>query len=420
MKTEIIECEEFSEVSVRLAALMRDGELQIDSRIAAKGYLSASFKRGQVVLRTTKFVGLIPLTPQISIRVVPRASISNLSLMLARSQKAPTAIAGFARGYTSKFIRTKDVERIFGRSLAEQSLVLGKRGLIKRYERPVSKVPWRGRFLAAETVRRHASKGIRYRHEFDQTVLTDWTIDNFAIKEALRLVVEWYRRNERRSDVLAEVMQACAIFDTIPAWPSGRKDLVTELANLLAGLGRVRPDYADALWSAYAILAGAIPDVDAIGKLKLDSLIIDVSEVFEAYLRRELSDGLRREGYKVYDGWKRPHPFFLDGGKYAVHPDIIIHRDGIACAVLDAKYKPEISEQDRYEVLSFMDVMGLEIGGFVSPTTANEGSRFMGTTSSGKRLYNLRIDLASSDPDVEIAKYIENVRRMLQGRQDFL
>ena len=420
MKTEIIECEEFSEVSVRLAALMREGELQIDPRIAAKGYLSASFKRGQVVLRTTKFVGLIPLTPQISIRVVPRASISNLSLMLARSQKAPTAIAGFARGYNSKFIRASDVERIFGRSLAEQSVALGKRGLIKRYERPVTKVPWRGRFLAAETVRRHASKGIRYRHEFDQTVLTDWTIDNFAIKEALRLVVEWYRRNERRSDVLGEAMQAFAIFDSVPAWPSSRQDLMAGLANLLAGQASVRPDYADALWSAYAVLAGAIPDVDASGKLRLDSLIIDVSEVFEAYLRRELSDGLRREGYKIYDGWKRPHPFFSDGGKYSVHPDMIIHRHGVALAILDAKYKPEISEQDRYEVLSFMDVMGLNVGGFVSPTTGNEGSRFMGTTSSGKRLHNLRIDLASTDPEAEIGKYVENVRRMLQGRQDFL
>lgn len=419
MTIEIIECEEFSEVSVRLAALMRGGELQIDPRIAARGYLSAAFKRGQVVLRTTKFVGLIPLTPQISVRVLPRATISNLSIMLARSQKAPTAIAGFSRGYRSKFVPASNVERIFGRSLAEQSIALGKRGLIKRYEKPTNKVPWRGRFLAAETVRRHASKGVRYRHEFDQTVLTEWTVDNFAIKEALGLVVQWYRRNERRSEVLTDASLALEAFASVPLWPSSRQELMTRLGNLLSGQANVRPDYADALWSAYAVIGGSIPDVDTSGKLRLDSLIIDVSEVFEAYLRRELGDRLSREGYRVYDGWKRPHPFFSDGGAYSVHPDMIIQRDGVTLAVLDAKYKPDVSEQDRYEVLSFMDVMGVAVGGFVCPATANDGSRLMGITSSGKRLHNLRFDLASPDPNAEVERFVENVRRMIQGRQDF-
>ena len=170
MASEIVDCEEFSEVSIRLAALMEDGEIAIDPRIASKGYLSAAFKSGQVILRSTKFVGLIPLTPDLSIRVKPRASINNLSLMLVRSQKAPTAITGFAGGYTPKFVGADNVEEHFGPSLVQQSDAIAARGLVKRYERPANKTPWRGRFLAAETVRLHASKGIRYRHEFDQSV----------------------------------------------------------------------------------------------------------------------------------------------------------------------------------------------------------------------------------------------------------
>lgn len=420
MAIEIVECQEFSEISIRLSSLMRNGEIQIDPRIAAKGYLSTAFRRGQVVLRTTKFVGLIPLTPEISVRVVPRAPISNLSYMLARSQKAPTAIAGFARGYNSRFVRADNVERLFGQTLADQCAALCVRGLIKRYERPEMKIPWRGRFLAAETVRRHASRGVRYRHEFDQSVLTDRTIDNFALKEALGLVLNWYQRNERGSPVLLHTRRALAAFENIPSWRFSHEELLRKLGILLSAQSNIRPDYAEALWSAYAVLDGAIPDLNSRGSLRLDSLIVDVSEIFEAYLRRELSMRLANDGYRVFDGWKRPHPFFADGGAYSVHPDMIIERDGSPVAVLDAKYKPDVSEQDRYEVLSFMDVLGVQIGGFVCPVADAEESRVMGTTSSGKRLSNLRVDLAAEDTQAEIDRFAENVRRMIAERHEFV
>ena len=420
MAIEILDCEEFSEVNLRLAALMRDGELLVDPRIATKGYLTASFKSGQVLLRTTKFVGLIPLTPDISIRVKPRASISNLSLMLARSQKAPTAISGFTRGYAPGFVRAENVEKLFGISLIQQGKAIAARGLIKRYERPETKAPWRGRFMASETVRRHASKGIRYRHEFDQSVLTDRTLDNFAIKEALKLIEVWYGKNERKSPLRKEASHVLMGFSSLPDWQLGRKELVRQLASLLASRAKIRADYTDALWSAYAVLIGAIPDVDKDGSRRLDSLILDVSEIFEAYLRREIAERLGREGYKIFDGWKRPHPFFVDSGTYSVHPDIIIQRDGVNVAILDAKYKPDISEQDRYEVLSFMDVMNVEIGGFVCPSRDAEISRTLGTTATGKCLNIFRFDLAAEDPVGEIERFVENIRRMIQGRCDFI
>lgn len=418
MPSEIVDCEEFSEVAVRLSSLIQDGELRIDPRIAAKGYLTASFKGGQVILRSTKYVGLIPLTPDVSIRVRPRAKISNLSLMLVRSQKAPTAISGFTRGYTAGFFRAENVEKLFGPSLVAQSLKVVTKGLVKRYETPERRTPWRGRYLAAETIRRHASKGIRYRHEFDQSVLTESTTDNFAIKEAIKLVADWYRKNDAKSPVNREASIALAGFQNVRDWGSGNRSLLASLAYRLSGRS-IRPDYSDALWSAYAVLADSIPDVGTSGDLNLDSLIVNVSEIFEAYLRRELSDRLRCEGFKIFDGWKRPSRFFADGGSFSVHPDIIIEREGAIVAVLDAKYKPDVSEQDRYEVLSFMDVMGVDVGGFVCPARDSEMSRFMGTTISGKRLSNLRFDLAASDPELEAARFAENVCRLIQGRQDF-
>lgn len=418
--TEVLDCEEFSEISVRLSSLMQDGELQIDPRIAQKGYLSAAFKGGQVILRTTKFVGMIPLAKDVSVRVRPRATITNLAYMLGRSQKAPTAITGFARGYTSKFVRADNVERLFGRSLVDDAKAIVRRGLIKRYLPPSVNAPWKGRLLVSETVRKHAAKGINFRHEFNQSVLTTATIDNVAIREALKRVISWHRESDRQSQTLVEANKVIANFANVGEWTESAANLVYALKGHLAGKGNIRSDYSNALWSSYAILDGCIPDVGNEGTLRMDSLILDVSEVFEAYLRRELSERLSRRGYKVHDGWKKPKNFFTDSSRYSVHPDMIIVRDGHIVAILDAKYKPDVTEQDRYEVLSFMEVMRVDVGGFVCPAREQETSRSIGLMASGKQMSMLRFDLATNDPSAEADKFANNVIKMIERRSDFL
>ena len=88
-------------------------------------------------------------------------------------------------------------------------------------------------------------------------------------------------------------------------------------------------------------------------------------------------------------------------------------------ALLDAKYKLEPKEVDRYQVLSFMDAMDVTLGGFVCPTNAIDTSRFLGTTASGKQLFLLRYDLAADDPNEEADRFSGNVLSMISGQRDF-
>lgn len=98
---------------------------------------------------------------------------------------------------------------------------------------------------------------------------------------------------------------------------------------------------------------------------------------------------------------------------------MIICRGDQIVAILDAKYKPDVSVQDRYEVLSFMDVMQVNIGGFVCPAHEQENTRFIGVTSSGKRLHTLRFDLAAADPLKEADRFARNVEAMIDSQQNF-
>lgn len=416
---EIIECREFEELSVRVSALLQDGELKLDERITTKGYLAATMSGGQIILRATRFVGTIPLTPDLAVRVVPRATISNLSYMLVRSGVIPSAISGFARGYMPRFVVTDNAERIYARSLIDGVKLIARRGYMKEYLPPKYQAPWRGRLLASDTVRKHASKGIRYKHEFEQNVLTPSTIENIALKMALKQVIDWLAVNDRRNSMLPEARGLYRDMWHIVDWDGAKSDLVRQLSRKIHTLSPRLPHYRDPLWSAYLILQSVLPELSFDGFVRLDSLIIDVSKVFEAFLRRELAVRLTQHGYRVQDGNNAPRPFFRDGGVYSVHPDMIIRRGDEVVAVLDAKYKPEPKESDRYEVLSFMDAMPVNLGGFVCPADGVDTSRFLGTTASGKEMVLLRYDLGADDPDAEADRFAANVLRMIEGAHDY-
>jgi len=417
---EIVECEEFDTLSVRVSSLLEDGELRLDERITTKGYLSAAIKDGEITLRATKFVGLIPLTANLAVRIKPRATISNLSFMLVRSGIIPTAISGFSRGYFPKFVTAENPERIYGRSLIDGSKLVAKRGFLKEYIQPKSPAPWRGKLLTSETVRRHTAKGIRYRHEFAHNLLTSSTIENIALKAALIQTKNWYQHNDRRNPIIGEAKAILHDLWPVSTWDGKRSDLVAKLSQRIRTLSPRLLHYRDPLWASLLILQSTLPEVGFDGFVRLDSLIIDVSAVFEAFLRRELRDRLRPLGYTIEDGNRSPTPLFSDGERYSVHPDIIIRKNRTVIAILDAKYKPEPKEQDRYEVLSFMDAMGVTVGGFICPSIRSDTTRFLGETVAGKKLFSLRYDLAIDDPNAESDRFSENVVRMISGSKDFV
>lgn len=419
MTVEIIECEEFKELSLRLSSLMKNGELEIDERIASKGYLTATMSGGQIALRTTRFVGTIPVTPNLAIKVTPRASITNLSYMLVRSGIIPTAISGFSRGYLPRFVSATNVEKIYGRSLVDGTKLIAKRGFMKSYVKNAKAPPWRGRFMASETVKRHVSKGVRYRHEFDHSTLSPTVIENISLKEALKQVRAWHVANDKKNPIIKEIDVLLHDLWSVANWDGRKADIVSELGRKVRSVPPQLAHYRDPLWSAFLILQSLLPEVNFDGYVRLDSLIIDVSAVFEAFIRRELSDRLLTQGYSVADGNKHPGSFFVDGGGFTVHPDIVIKKDGVIVALIDAKYKIDPKEQDRYEVLSFMDAMNVAIGGFVCPANGVDTSRYLGSTATGKKMFGLRYDLAAQDADAEAQRFSENVIKMVAGNHDF-
>ena len=419
MTVEIVECEEFGEIEVRVSRLLENGELALDPRIQSRGYLNIALAKGQVVFRADRHVGLIPINSHFAVRVRPRASIANLSYMIARSGVAPFAIPAYSRGYLPRFEAADNVEKIYRRSLLLGINRVIERGLMKAYLEQENPPKWRGRLLVSQTVRRHTSKGIKYKQEFSFSTLSFSSIENIALRAALDHVTQWIEAEDRKSPDLSEARRLQHHFSSVREWVRPTANLVSQLGRKIAFLPPQLAYYRDPLWMAFLLLQRTIPDVGADGSVALDSLVTDVSKVFEAYVRRGLVDRAEQAAWRITDGNLKPSSFFTDNGAYEVRPDIVVSGQGKPIAVLDAKYKLNPKEGDRYELLSFMDALGVEHGAFVCPAIAGEKSGFIGTTGGGKRMSILRYDLNAGDPQAEEERFFSNVRKLASGQRDF-
>ncbi len=416
---EVIECEEFGEIGLGIDRLLVNGEIKLDSRIVERGFLSISLVKGQVKLRADKHVGLIPLNEHVAIRVKPRASVANIAHMIVKSGEAPFAIPDFARGYMPNFEVGKNVERIYCGSLVSglERVVAG--GLMKSYVQVADPPPWRGRLLVSDTIKRHRSRNVRYRGEFDYWTLSYAGPENVALKHAGKHVRDWLAVNDRKGPLLPLINAVLTFMEPVPDFDGRLGPLLQDVAHSAGRLSSHQAYYRDPLWTAYVILQGKVPDPAADGFVTLDSLIVDLSRVFEAYVRQLLIDRTGPLGWRIENGDKVNYPFFADGKDYRVKPDIVVVKDGHPIAIVDAKYKLDPKESDRYEVLAFMDALGVSRGGFVLPSRPESASHYMGVTAGGKMLSDIRFDLAAADIEAEADRLVANLVKLVDGAGDY-
>lgn len=416
-EVEIIDCEEFGTIQIDIDRLMVDGQVNLDARIAERGYLGISLSKGHVVFRADRYVGLIPINDHLSIRIRPRAAISNISQLIVRSGIAPVAIPDFSRGYFPKFESSLEPERFYAAPLISGVERILENGMMKSYVGVQNPPSWRGRLLVSDTIKKHRARNVRYRSEFDYKALTYAGLENAALKKALKIVHPWLISQPGNAYKNLEIRCASAIerMNCIPNAAADYHHIIQEIGRSASRLPAQYSYYRDPLWSAYLLLQSTLPDFSKEGFISLDSLVVDLSKVFEAFVRTILLEQASAKNWQVYDGNKRPSPFFHTDNVYNVHPDIILAQGGTPIAVLDAKYKLEPKESDRYELLSFLEAVGSFRGAFVCPQRFGASSRYMGETLGGKSISLLRFDLAADDIETEIDRFLKNVEQLIAG-----
>jgi 5-methylcytosine-specific restriction endonuclease McrBC regulatory subunit McrC len=269
-----------------------------------------------------------------------------MTKMIVASGVAPSVIQDFSRGYLPQFEVTDRAETIYFESLVGGIEKIVRLGLMKSYVSPVSPPQWRGRLLVSETIKRHRSRGVHYRGEFDYKTLSTAAVENIALKTALALSLTWNEKHNPGAPAIGRARRLLALLDSIPIHDVNTATLASDIARSVQNLPSHFLYYRDPLWTAYLLLQRRLPGLATEGFVTFDSLVIDLSRVFESYVRRVLTDRAADRGWRVLDGNLMTLPLFSDGAAFRVQPDIVVSRDGKPVALLDATCLRTIVSRD--------------------------------------------------------------------------
>lgn len=419
----IVPCQEHESAAVPLKLLMdSSGNLDLYEDIALKGYFDIDFRQGNLVVKATRYVGLIPLSDKVAIQVLPKAPIGNLLYLVARSGLQVRGIERFIRGYQLDR-RVTNIEEVYADSFLSALSSLREIGPMRQYRTRTTDRELRGRLLFSESIKRNYATGRRRHPVFEVTDFTSDIEENRILKQtAERLKRHFLQRGGRRNFVTAKelglVIQMLGASGTGSVVPP---EAVRRIPIMLRRLPTSHRFYEPALWLSYLIALNRSVRMDEIGPTKFETIVLDVSAVFEEYVRRLLLDarGGPLAGVDVMDGNKFPVPLFVRGIEHATHPDYYFRRQGIVFALADAKYKLDPSAQDRYEVLAFCEALGVQRAVIICPRVLAEARiSHHGTTRSGRVITIIRIDLAAADLGQEELLFVTALAQALQVNPD--
>ncbi|HVD41472.1 MAG TPA: hypothetical protein VNC16_10800 [Solirubrobacterales bacterium] len=292
---------EFGTADVPIQDLL-DGEggLRLDPEVEGKDYFTIQLIDGKVRLQARGYVGLIPLNERVSIDVEPRTPAKNLARLLAIARQVPRPPLG-VRSYERDSTWTESLLEVYAHGLIARLEEVASKGLLQEYERglEVTSFP-RGRILATDTVRQLRSRGIPHRVVASRFERSADNAANRCLKYAawflaVRLRAQQPLRRERRL-LLNRLAPLYELFAEVPLDES-RTFLRDPLVTGSLPLPSLRSYYRPAVDLAAAIVEEHGAKLESReGPLNLLSVVLDMSKLFENYLRNLLGgESQRRE-----------------------------------------------------------------------------------------------------------------------------
>jgi 5-methylcytosine-specific restriction enzyme subunit McrC len=412
---------EHSEIAVPLANLLREGKLNIFDEVRGRKYFQLYSKGADLVFQCGGFVGLIPINDQVSIEVAPRINISNLDRILSKAGAEHVLIQFISRSYAATEEAVYLVD-LLADSLSNAVEEISDWGKYKEYSKHVSAGhPRSGRILVKETVRLRAKspgnlKVVTARFERSANNVFNACI-KLAIERLLNLFINDAKLVRTHAALISRLNVAWLSFREIDV-PGREIDIVRHTGARLNNNEELNLAYQKALPLALAVLRGLGPSQrDLPPNLSLGSLIFDLADAFERYVRQCLFDwsiALIKDGNlghplgakkNLFD--KSEHPI---AKKILATPDIVIRSlDGERIlAVLDAKYKAYRGMPDREDInqaISYAAIYGCEKCGLIFLSSESIGRTERYGTTGGIEVFGLSIALGAADLAAEEERF---------------
>lgn len=396
---ERLDVSEFEEIEFPVSRLIdRNGDLALC--VGAEKYFDIRRSGRKLSLTARGYVGVLPLTKDIQVSVAPKARIDNLSWMIAEALGDIEVVGRLDRSYEESDSVADAITDLLAEWYCDGLAEIERFGVWAEYERysRLETAP-RGRLNVGRTAKDAWARGKFHKASVERIVRVPEISCNRVIRAALLRILSM-RSREGCGKYHGLMLRVLEELDSVGEIV--RDDLVA--AKAYAGRGDIpstRWYYKRLIDLAVLILQGGGVSPDAFGRVEGgDSIVIDVADLFERFVRRRLSRLLtmRDNRYRVLNGNEEGRrKFYRESEKPLVTPDAVVLKDGIPNGIIDVKYKRRISDSDRYQLLSYLAVYDVSIGVFVVPAVGiAPGMHFLGSVGQerARSLYVYAVDLA--------------------------
>jgi len=421
--------EEYATAEVPLSDLVDDdGQLRLNSDVQARGYITVQLIKGRVSLQATGCVGLIPLNERVVINVVPRVPVANLSRLVRVSRYMPDSLLS-ERGYERGDEWNESLLHLYARTVIERVEMIASSGLLREYRRDEVDTSFpRGRVLLGPTYGRLRPKGITYKVTTSRFEHTSDNAANRSLKYTIWFLADWLNRLPRTTGGHRELLLRLG---TLYELFGGEVPLDHSLAFLrdpqvrgARPLPSLRQYYRPALDIAVAIvLEHAIKFEGEKTAVELPSLVLNMSKVFEGYLRAVLRTHAVNSSWdvEVLDGnTEGKKPLFDQAPSEDATPDIVLRdrRDGRYPVIVEVKNIPADGNSSRSAIEQAVTyAAAYRCDRLVLAHPRGHGQAFSGLRLQGRigglSLYQYVFNLASDSLDNEDSRFSQAIVGLL-------
>lgn len=342
-------------INLPLSDLMCDGSIEVFPHVEAKGLLFLQFRRGQVTIMAGKFIGLIPITPRISIDVKPKLPVSNLAHVLDLARASLNPISSVDRLYKVEGAQGATILEFLLRNFVDALTPVRAHGFVKDYisQTQITSQP-RGHISVIASLQKCWSKGQRHRVSSTRFEQTTDTAPNRLLKYALEYALSVLGRAGCDPLVLKAGNEAHRDFPVqiLDYKPDDYQTCLRIVKN--EDFQPARAYYYRALEIALLILSRQGVSLERNGSdASLLPFVLDFEHVFEAYLRRVLELRVSK-GIRVIDGnADGKKPLYDDRPEPTAQPDIILRSESGPPLIAEVKYKDRPDRTDVNQAITY-------------------------------------------------------------------
>jgi 5-methylcytosine-specific restriction enzyme subunit McrC len=388
-----------------LADLVIDGQLQIFPHIEEKGLLFLSFRRKRLILSAGAFIGLIPLTPQISIDVRPKLPVSNLAKVLNAAGSSLSSIAGVDRLYLVNNAAESSVLDFLAANLLDSLQSISISGIHKEYVdqteitgHPSGRIEIAGTMHAWSRGQFHKVQARRFSQSSDIPV-------NRLVRGALHFVLQRIRPVSEGGTGLIGRLNAAYLEMPNMIGPLRAADY-EECKTILRtrSLPSLRAYYYRPIEIALLILSNQGVALQEHGyDILLETFIVNFEDLFETYVRRILQQQATADLWVRNGNLEAKKSLFDDKRDPPAQPDIVLTwRPTNRKVIAEVKYKERPDRQDINQVITYALCYGTDCAMLIHQCKPGSPKGLMPIgTIRGIRVEAYGFDLGATDLDAE-------------------